>query len=270
MLFTVQNTYANIQVSPNRVFLSKVSQDLSSSMLYVINKSDKPVSYRVLITFMKGGENGSMMQLEESENVKLNEMFARTIIYSPKQIVDLKPQEVQSIRLTMRPPRDIENVQDEYFAMITFTPINIQPITDQTANKNVSTQVVVAITVRVPLRVTFTSNPDYTSTIENVLFERKNKNNPTLNFDIVNKTNFTPYGSVSILTYDENKDEAIEISTIPAIVIPNPTESVSVKQQLNDDAIKKLKKNVIIRYNSFTPLKNGDKNTVMAEKTVEI
>jgi hypothetical protein len=76
--------------------------------------------------------------LPDAENAKLNEMFARTIMYSPKQIVDLKPKEVQSVRFTIRPPRDIENLQDEYLAMITFT-----------------------------------SNPDYTSTIENILYEKK-------------------------------------------------------------------------------------------------
>lgn len=269
IFFTVHKTYANIQVSPHRVFLSKVSQGLSSAMLYVINKSDKPVSYRISLTFMKGDSNGSMMPLEEKENAKLNEMFARTIIYSPKQIVDLKPKEVQNVRLAMRPPRDIENLQGEYFAMITFTPINITPITDQTSNKNVSTQVVVAVTVRVPLRVTFISNPDYTSTIANVLLERKG-NNAKLNFDIINKTNFTPYGSVSILTYDDNPNDAKEILSIPAIVIPNPTEAVSVKQELNRDVVKQLKKKVIIRYNSFTPLQNGNANTIIAEKTVDI
>ena len=271
-LFCHINVYANIQVSPHRIFLSKVSPELSSAMLYVINKADKPVSYRISLKFVNGDESGTIVPLPDAENAKLNEMFARTIMYSPKQIVDLKSKEVQSVRFTIRPPRDIENLQDEYLAMITFTPINVEPIVDNSAKEKtgVSTQVVVAISVRVPLRITFTSNPDYTSTIEDILYEKKDAQDATLNFNIVNKTNFTPYGSVSILTYDVNPSDAVEVATIPAIIIPNPATFVNIKQQLTESSIKKLKKKIIIRYNSFTPLKAGNANTVIAEKTIDV
>jgi len=218
-----------ISVSPTRIIFEG---RLRTAEVTLINKSNKPSTYRVYFQNMRMREDGKIVAIEEPQT---DEKFADQLIrYSPRQIT-VPPGKSQSVRLLLRKPRDL--AAGEYRSHLVFKGLPKREVgkdieQEVLKNKEIKIELVPILALSIPVIV---RQGDLSVDVGISNLDLKSPKNPdassTRSIDILRKGNQSVYGDIQVI-FQNKKGQRFKVADIEKFSIYTPNKSRTVEVPL--------------------------------------
>lgn len=217
-----------ISVSPTRIIFE--GRDRTAEVT-LINKSNKPSTYRVYFKNMRMQEDGKLVTIEEPQ---ADEKFSEKLIrYSPRQIT-VPPGKSQSVRLLLRKPRNLAS--GEYRSHLVFKNLPKREVgkdieQEVLKSKEIKIQLVPILSLSIPVivrqgdlsvKVGLTSLGLKTAKASNA------SASTTLSIDVLRKGNQSVSGDIHVI-FQNKRGQRFKVAELEKFAIYTPNKSRTVE-----------------------------------------
>jgi fimbrial chaperone protein len=219
--------FGGISVSPTRIVFEGRKR---AAEVTLINKSNKPSTYRVYFKNMRMREDGKIVKIEKPQ---ADGKFSDTMIrYSPRQIT-VPPGKTQSIRLLLRKPRNLP--AGEYRSHLFFKNLPNRELgkdIEQQAlkSKEIKIKLIPILALSIPVIVRH-GNLSLDVGLSNL--DLKTPKAPaistTLSFDINRKGNQSVHGDIHVI-FQNKRGQRFKVAEIKkfSVYTPNPSRTLEI------------------------------------------
>jgi P pilus assembly chaperone PapD len=215
-----------ISVSPTRIIFEGRQR---TAEVTLINKSNKPSTYRVYFENMRMREDGKIVKIEEPQT---GEKFSEQLIrYSPRQIT-VPPGKSQSVRLLLRKPRDLP--PGEYRSHLFFKSLPPKETgkdieQEVLKSKEIKIKLVAVLALSIPVIV---RQGDLSAKVGLSNLGLKTPKAPnastTLSIDVLRKGNQSVYGDIHVI-FQNKKGQRFKVAELEKFSIYTPNKSRTVE-----------------------------------------
>lgn len=230
MLSLQQLAYADLMLYPTRIVLEPKQR---SAQLQIVNRGNKPETYRINIVNRRMTENGEIVA---ADTPQADEHFASDMLrYSPRQVT-LRPGVAQTVRISVRKPAGLAD--GEYRSHLQFDRVpDANSQSDLEAiNKPKAGQVAISIEALIGASIPVIVRHGETmasASLENMALEPPRADiAPTLTFDIRRSGNRSVYGDL-VATYTPVGGDPIEIAKVGGVAVYEPNAQRIARLPLN-------------------------------------
>lgn len=264
LLLLPRAALADLMLFPTRVVLEPKQR---SAQLQIINKGDKPATYRINVVNRRMTETGEIIAADQPQ---AGEQFASNMLrFSPRQVT-LKPGTAQTIRISVRKPANL--AAGEYRSHLQFEqvpdtkPAGDLEVLEQPEPGQLSIILEATIGVSIPVIVRHGQTSANTTLKKLALEPARDNGVPTLNFAIQRDGNRSVYGDI-VATYIPLSGEPMEIARVGgvAVYVPNVHRLARLPLRLPEGTILKGGK---IQLKYVEPKEAGDNVIAQSELTL--
>jgi P pilus assembly chaperone PapD len=220
------NAVGELLVSPTRIILEGRER---SAEVKLANKSNKAATYRLSFQDLSMEENGGYKELSENEGYE--KTASNMIRFSPRQVT-LKPGEVQSVRLMVRKPKELDD--GEYRTHLFFKAIPSEKDSryhienQKSGGKNLSVKLIPIFGVSIPVIVKH-GELEANVAIENAHIAKDKRN---ISFSLKRDGMASRYGNLNII-HQKPTGESELLKEIRGIGVLYPLNKRNIEIALN-------------------------------------
>lgn len=219
--------YADLMLYPTRIVMTGNQR---SAQVEIINRGDKPETYRINIVNNRMSDTGEIVQAKTAEP---GEQFADTmLVHTPRQMT-LQPGQSQTVRVSVRRPAGLAD--GEYRSHLQFDRVadataasDLESVTQPEAGRvTISLQALVGVSIPVIVRQGQTSA---TVTLgELAVVPATGEAPPALGFVFYRQGNQSAYGDVTV-TYSPAGGQGVKVGEVSgiAVYVPNAMRKAQI------------------------------------------
>ncbi len=185
-----QSALASLMIAPTRVMFDERTR---SAKVSLINASSETKTYKIYWRHLMQTQDGRYQELTEQQK-RIFPMASRMVRFSPRAVT-LKPQERQSVRLSLRRPADLE--PGEYRSHLAFEAIDeAKPTANADAGVGIQININMAFSIPILVRHQVDNVDVRIGQAEFFNILQNNETKYLVQFPLVNMGNASSFGSL--------------------------------------------------------------------------
>jgi len=273
LLALVSNlSYASgLMVTPSRI---ELQGDTKSAEVKLINKGNETTTYRIAFKHLAMTQGGTYEEIKNGSEIPATEKFAdELVVYSPKQVT-LKPGEIQTIRLMVKKPTNLESGEYRSHLFINEeAPADFGNDVEEKSKNNKKISVILkplfAISIPVIVKHGDLTGNISISKLEIKKADEKNNNKKSLFVTLSRTGNSGIYGDIIATFTPKGSTTKYDIGAMGNIAVFYPYENRDLSIALNIPQNIKLS-NGVVEAKFYDKKDDGSNRKLLAQKSINI